>query len=141
MPVDSQSETLPRRLVGDEGIPRDEWIAVVERLISDAEAWVAEQNWTVHRGPKTLTEGPGESYSVPALLFQTPLGRFVIEPIARHVGGALGRLDLCAFPSYHSVMIVLTEAGWQVETNPRSVGRPWSKQTFLDVVFKLAGKA
>lgn len=141
MPVDTQSETLPRRPVESCEEQRDEWVAAVEQLISEAETWATEQHWSVHRGPKTITEGRLGTYEVPALLIWAPAGRFVIDPIARFVVGALGLIDLCVFPSYDYMMIIRTEAGWQFETNPKTVSRPWSKQTFLEVVSELARKA
>jgi hypothetical protein len=27
---------------------RDEWVAAVERMVDDAEAWAREQSWFVH---------------------------------------------------------------------------------------------
>jgi hypothetical protein len=141
MATDVQSEALPRRPVDiDEG-RRDEWVAAVEQLVSDAETWATEQHWFVHRGPKTITERRLGTYEVPALLIQSPAGRFVIDPITRCAVGALGVIDFCVFPSCYSVMIVRTEAGWQVDTNPRTFGRPWSKETFFQVISDLATKA
>ena len=141
MPADLQSERLPRRPVENGEALRDDWVAAVEQVISDAEAWAREQHWFVHRGPKTLTESRLGSYEVPALLIQAPAGRFVIDPIARYVGGASGKIEFCVFPSYDYLMILRTEAGWQFETNPRTVSRPWSKQTFFEVISELARKA
>ena len=141
MPTETRSETLPRQPAENGDAQRDEWIAAVEQVVSDAEAWATEQHWFVHRGPKTITEPALGSYEVPTLLIQAPAGRFVIDPIARFVIGALGEIDFCVHPSYYYVMIVRTESGWQVETNPRATGRPWSKQTFFEVVSELARKA
>jgi hypothetical protein len=120
---------------------REEWIAAVEQIVSDAEAWATEQHWFVHRGPKTITEPAIGSYEVPTLLIQATSGRFVLDPIARDVIGALGEIDFCVHPSYYYVMIVRTEAGWQFETNPKTISRPWSKQTFFEVLSELARKA
>jgi hypothetical protein len=136
-----QAEALPRHPAEGHGEQRDEWIAAVDQIISGAEAWAMEQHWSVHRGPKTITEGRIGSYEVPVLLIRAPAGRFVIDPIARDVIGALGVIDFCVFPSYDYVMIIRNEAGWQIETNPETVSRPWSKQTFLEVVSELATKA
>jgi hypothetical protein len=141
MPTDTQSGTRPRSPVEDGEAQRDEWVAAVEQIVSDAEAWATEQKWFVHRGPKTITEGPVGSYEVPTLLIQAPAGRFVIDPIARYVIGALGKIEFCVLPSYDYVMIVRTDAGWQFETNPKTVSRPWSKGTFFEVVSELARKA
>lgn len=141
MQADTQAEKLPRRPVENWEAQRDEWVAAVEQIVSDAEAWATEQHWFVHRGPKTITEPAIGSYEVPTLLIQATAGRFVIDPIARYVIGAMGEIDFCVHPSYYYVMIVRTEAGWQVETNPKTTSRPWSKQTFFELVSELARKA
>jgi hypothetical protein len=141
MATDVQSETLPRRPVESDEGRRDDWVAAVEQIVSDAEAWATEQHWSVHRGPKTITERLLGTYDVPALLIRAPTGRFVIDPIARFVGGASGRIDFCVFPSCDYVMIVRADAGWQIETNPKTISRPWSRPTFFEVVSELAGKA
>jgi hypothetical protein len=141
MPTNIQSETLPRRPAESREAQRDEWVAAVEQLVSDAETWATEQHWSVHRGPKTITERRLGTYQVPALLIRAPAGRFVLDPITRDVVGALGVIDFCVFPSYGSVRIVRTDAGWQIETNPKTIGRPWSKPTFFEVISELAGKA
>jgi len=141
MQADTQTEKLPRRPVENWEAQRDEWVAAVEQIVSDAAAWATEQHWFVHRGPKTITEDPIGTYEVPTLLIQATSGRFVIDPIARYVIGALGEIDFCVHPSYYYVMIVRTDAGWQVRTNPETIGRPWSKQTFFEVLSELARKA
>jgi hypothetical protein len=141
MQADTQTGAPPRHPVENGKARRDDWVAAVERVVSDAEAWAAEQHWSVHRGPKTITERRLGTYEVPALLIRAPAGRFVLDPIARFVGGASGKIDLCVFPSCDSVMIVRTDAGWQVENNPRTISRPWSRPTFFEVISELAGKA
>jgi hypothetical protein len=141
MPTETKSQALPRHPGENGEAERDEWIAAVEQVISDAETWATEQHWFVHRGPKTITEAPIGTYEVPTLLIQATSGRFVLDPIARYVIGALGVIDLCVHPSYDYVMIVRTDAGWQFETNPKTISRPWSKQTFFEVLSELAKKA
>jgi hypothetical protein len=141
MPADTQSETLPRRPVESREAQRDDWVAAVEQVVSDAKTWATEQHWLVHRGPKTITESRLGSYEVPALLIQAPAGRFVIDPIARYVGGALGKIEYSVFPSYDYVMIVRTEAGWYFVIDPPTLDRPWSKEAFLENTAELAGKA
>ncbi len=141
MPTNMQSETLPRQPVESREAQRDEWVAAVEQVVSDAEAWATEQHWSVHRGPKTIIERRLGTYEVPALLIRSPAGRFVLDPITRDVVGALGVIDFCVFPSYDEVRIVRTDAGWQIETHPKTISRPWSKPTFFEVISELAGKA
>jgi hypothetical protein len=141
MPADTQSETLPRRPVENGEAQRGEWIAAVERIISEAEAWATEQQWFVHRDRKTLTEDPIGSYEVPVLMIRAPAGRLVLEPTARYVGGVTGRIDFSAFPSYAYVLVVRTDAGWYFVIDPPTLDRPWSKEAFLEIATELAGKA
>ena len=141
MPADMQSKTLPRRPVESSEEERDDWVAAVEQVVSDAEAWATEQHWLVHRGPKTITEDRIGSYEVPVLLIQAPAGRLVLEPGERYVGGATGRIDLSAFPSYEYVLIVRTDAGWYFVIDPPTLDRPWSKEAFLEIATELAKRA
>src|SRR4051794_38721827 len=99
MHTDTQSETLPRHPVENGEAERDEWVAAVEQVVSEAEAWPTEQHWFVHRGPKTSAEDPVGSYEVPSLLIQAPAGRFVLEPMGRYIVGATGEIELSVFPS------------------------------------------
>ena len=141
MQTDTKSETVSRPPAENGEAERDEWVAAVEQVISDAEAWATEQKWFVHRDRKTITEDPIGSYEVPVLMIRTPAGRLVLEPGARYVGGATGRIDLSAFPSYEYVLIVRTDAGWHFVINPPTLDRPWSKEAFLDIATELAKKA
>jgi hypothetical protein len=133
--------TLPRRPVENWEAVRDEWVAAVERIADDAEAWALEQQWFVHRGRKPITEDRIGFYEVPLLTIQTFSARLIFEPIARYVGGASGRIDFCVFPSYDYVLVVRTEAGWQFVKEPPTIDHPWSKEAFLEIAAELAYKA
>ena len=74
-------------------------------------------------------------------MIQTSAAHLILDPIARYVGGASGRIDFCVFPSYEYVLVVRTEAGWQFVTNPPTIDRPWSKEAFLEIAAELAYKA
>jgi hypothetical protein len=136
-----QVRTPPRKPVEDWEAKRDEWVAAVEQIAADAEAWAKEQQWLVHRDRKTMTEDMIGAYDVPVLTIQAPAGRLILDPIAQSIVGALGRIDLCAFPSYEKVLIVRTEDGWQFVINPPVPDRPWSKEAFLEISSGLAAKA
>ena len=134
-------DTLSRHPVENWEVVRDEWVAAVERIMDDAEAWAQDQPWFVHRDRKTITEDRIGSYEVSVLMIRTPAARLILDPIARYVGGASGRIDLCVFPSYEDVLIVRTESGWHFATVPPTFNRPWSKEAFLEIVAELAKKA
>jgi hypothetical protein len=151
MRADPQSKTLPRRPVEDEEARRDDWVAAVEQVVSDAEAWAMERHWFVHRSPKTLTEDDTGPYEVPTLLIQAPAGRFTLEPRGRYIIGATeegrylvgtaGEIELSVYPSYESVLIVRDDAGWHFVIKQPTRDRPWSKEAFLEIATELAKKA
>src|SRR5690242_21766691 len=88
MQTETKSETLPQPPAENGGAERDDWVAAVEQVISDAEAWATEQHWFVHREPKTITDDDNGPYEVPTLLIQAPAGRFALEPRGRYLIGA-----------------------------------------------------
>ena len=136
-----QVKTPPQKPVEDWEAQRDEWVAAVEKIADEAEAWARERQWLVHRDRKTITEDRIGSYDVPVLTIQAPAGRLILDAIARYIVGASGRIDLCAFPSYEKVLVVRTDAGWHFVINPPVPDRPWSKEAFLAIVSQLAKKA
>jgi hypothetical protein len=141
METDTKSGTVSWPPVEDAEAVREEWIAAVEQVISDAEAWAEEQHWFVHRGPKTITEDPIGPYEVSTLLFQAPAGRFALEPMGRYIVGATGEIELSVFPSYESVLVVRKDGRWHFVIDRPTLDRPWSKEAFLELVSKLAKKA
>jgi hypothetical protein len=130
--------TLPKSPVENWEQVRDEWVAAVEKLIQDAEAWSKKQDWATRRDPKTLKEkGQGE-YIVPRLLIHTIDGRLLLDPIARDVMGATGLVELCVMPSYDSIKIVRFEDGWKMLPE-KGDGEftPLTEETFLATVLRL----
>ncbi len=132
------SSTLPVKPVENWEQVRDEWIAAVDALLRDAEAWSRKQDWAVRRDPKTITEDRLGQYTVPRLLIHGVEGRLLLDPVARFVVGATGLIDFCVLPSYDAVAIVRTETGWQM--HPPGVDdppRPWSEQAFVEMAREL----
>jgi len=89
-----------------------------------------------------LTEEYLGTYRVPRLLIHTLDGRLLLDPVAGMVVGAQGVVDFYALPSYDSVIIPRTEAGWQL-VSPYLNGnqKPWSEQTFLETAQNLIKSA
>ena len=151
MQTHTKSETVSWPPVENGEAVREEWIAAVERVISDAEAWATERHWFVHRSPKTITEDDIGPYEVPTLLIQAPAGRFILEPMGRYIigateegryiVGATGEIELSIYPSYESVLIVRGDAGWHFVIKRPTLDRPWSKEAFLEIVTELAKRA
>lgn len=73
---------------------REQWIERVRRLVDEVAAWSESQGWSIHRDTKVIQERPLGAYSVQTLRVRLPQGEVRINPIARHVMGAEGRVDL-----------------------------------------------
>ncbi|HUY34618.1 MAG TPA: hypothetical protein VMV69_17875 [Pirellulales bacterium] len=135
-------QTLPRVPVENWERIRADWIADVTKLADDVEAWAIKRGWWVGRESLTLTEDRIGSYEVPILRLQTPSSRLILEPIARFVMGAEGRVDLAVFPSYHDIPILLDSKGWRLrafeDDGPRG---DWSEDAFVNAAIDLADKA
>jgi hypothetical protein len=117
---------------------RDEWIAAVEGLVADAEAWSKTQGWATRRDPKTIAEDPLGAYLVPRLLIHGVDGRLLLDPVTRFVVGGLGLVDFCVLPSYDWVKIVRTPAGWEFHpAQPDVPHRAWSEGAFVEVAREL----
>ncbi|HEX7449591.1 MAG TPA: hypothetical protein VF306_18685 [Pirellulales bacterium] len=122
---------------------RADWIAAVTRLMDDVEHWAARRDWWVQRETKTVADDDDQigAYEAPMLRIQTPTARLVVEPIARYVVGALGRIDLAVFPSYRSVPIVRRPDGWWIGTSDQGDGKsPWSEESFFETATRLAAR-
>jgi hypothetical protein len=121
-------QTLPQQLIDKSDAERDAWLQELETLLQQAEEWSRKRDWATRRDAKTITEAPFGTYAVPVLLIHTPQGRLLLDPIARFVGGAEGRIDFCVYPSFDGIMLIKTVAGWQFEALEQpDWNRPWSE--------------
>jgi hypothetical protein len=128
-------------LVGEAVIA--EWQEALHDLFQSAEDWSRDYGCFVKRGKKQVTEKFLGTYEVPTLLIHTTANnRFVLEPVARQVAGAAGRVDLCLLPSYDSVGIVRMEDGWYIlPERPSHRKKALSREVFLNTLDQLARAA
>ncbi len=125
-PVDNWEEKL------------DAWLADVEGVFDQAERWAAKRQWMTKRDSKVITEESIGQYEAPVLLIHTPQGRLLLDPIARFVFGAEGRIDFCVMPSFDSVMLVKTDGNWSFSSNSRAdLELPWSEPSFEKVAVEI----
>jgi len=114
---------------------RDEWIARVYRLVNDIAQWAEGEGWPTHREQKRIHEKHLGDYQVPALRIRAPGGDVYVRPIALHVVGADGRVDLEAWPTLNRVKLVGRDAGWQIMTDSNvPLREPWGRESFLQLV-------
>ncbi len=116
---------------------RARWLALLDELFHDIASWSEEQEWLVHRDTKKLEE-PFGTYQAPYLAIRTPQGRFVVNPIARFVMAADGRVDMEAWPSFDRVAILRERGQWKVRRDSAFARlMPWNRQNFLRLVREL----
>lgn len=121
-----------------EVIMRD-WIPAVEGLVAEVEGWANLREWPCRRYQKQITERLLETYEVPRLLFQANDIRVELSPLARFVPGALGLASLSIVPSYDSVRLTRTEAGWRLhvdrgKTASSARNLAWNESAFEEAV-------
>ena len=123
---------------------RQQWIQTVRSFCDEVTQWSSAQGWRVVPEEMKLTEELLGTYPVPTLNIQTKHGAVVVEPVARVVMGALGRIDLYAYPTLFRVMLLRStkDDRWRIRTDSGIFLRqPWNERTFLDLVTDLTGAA
>lgn len=124
---------------------RQAWVQDVTALADQVSAWASGQGWPVTPAALEVREDTTiGAYIVPKLEIQTPEGQIVLEPVARGVLGADGRVDLYAWPSYFRVMLLRrthrnAPATWTIRTESGlDWPKPWDEQTFIGIAGGLA---
>jgi len=124
----------PRRPVADWQEKLSEWVADANEVVQQAAAWAKGKSWGTLTDQKIITEDPIGKYEAPRLLIHRPDGKLLLDPIARYVVGAAGRFELCVIPSYDSVLLIKTDAGWRFFSPTRKdFDLPWSEESFITV--------
>lgn len=111
-----------------------EWIEDVNALIGQISKWGSQENWIVSQGMKTISEEALGDYQLPELHLRLPGGHLVVEPIAKTVMGADGRIDIYAFPALNRMFLILKRDQWRLKTDSGvNWPKPWNKKTFLEL--------
>lgn len=116
---------------------REQWVKQVTALVHDAEAWAVEAQdtcgWTVEREAHEIEEEVvGGAYSVPGLRISAGDDELHLEPVARGVLHANGRVDLYAWPSLFRVMLLRKNGEWIARTESGlDWPQAWNRETFL----------
>jgi hypothetical protein len=120
---------------------RDEWLQAVDRIVQPVRQWAEKQGWKVTEDQREVREERVGTYQVSVLEIDTPQGRVILEPIARDVLGAEGRVDLYAWPTLYRVMLLRRgDMSWVVRTESGiNWPQPWEEATFVALVEGLLG--
>lgn len=117
---------------------RDEWIGRVADLITQVDEWSQAEGWNVERQRKIVQEKLLGAYEVDALVIRLQGGEIHVKPIALHVVGADGRVDIEAFPTLSRIKLVGVAGGWQIMTDSNvPLREPWNRETFVQLVHDL----
>ncbi|MCX7044653.1 MAG: hypothetical protein NTX50_04080 [Candidatus Sumerlaeota bacterium] len=121
---------------------KQSWIAQVKELCATIEKWAKQKRWFVDEQEKVIEEPHLGEYTVPVLYIQTPQGRFFVEPMAREILGAEGRVDITVFPTYVRFLLVRSKNQWVINTDSRvEWPEPWSQEAFYNIVKAMAAAA
>jgi len=134
--------TLPKKPAENWQQVRNQWIAELEHLAHEVETWAKKQKWDVLRDQKRITEDRLGSYDVPVVLIHTPQGRLLLDPVARFVTGADGRIDLCIYPSYYDALVIAkVNDQWLIKSlDQPNWEQPWGEESFLAAKDRLLGQ-
>lgn len=118
------------------------WVASVQAVVDQAHSWAQANGWQASEKAVTLTEDGIGTYVVPVLTVDTPMGKVVVEPIARWSSPGEGRIDVYGWPSLNRLMLIRRKGGWSLLTEAGMEWRqPWNQQTFLDLASNLNAAA
>lgn len=108
------------------------WQDVMGTLASTVEDWSRARKWEVEWSSAEVDEELLGTYKISVLTIETEKGRLLLEPIARMVVGAEGRVDLYAWPTLFRVMLLYTaDRTWTVRTDSGiDWPQPWGMETF-----------
>ena len=117
-----------------------EWTRLVGELIDQIRQWATDQGWQVNVQEIERQESELGTYATHRLDIQGPRGHLVVEPKARYVMGADGRVDLYAWPSLNRLLIVRAGDQWKLHTaSGVDWPAPWGRDTFVNVGTELMG--
>ncbi len=109
-----------------------QWLERLRRLTDQIAEWAKAEGWLVSVLQKDLEEEPLGAYRAPTLHIRTANGNLVVDPVARNVIGADGRVDLMAFPSLDRILLIHKNGEWKVVTDSRvSLPIDWTRENFI----------
>lgn len=113
---------------------RRQWRTLLHHLAADIERWSTARRWAVARNVTAIEEPELGPYEVPTLHIHTGQGTLIVEPVARNIVGADGRVDLYNLGDLRRLTLVRRGREWQLFTEDRVAWpNPWNEGTFAQV--------
>jgi hypothetical protein len=119
---------------------RDEWIADLDALFRQIEAWADAQGWTTRRLPVMMEADPQGPYPASRLLVRAAGGKLEFKPIARYVTAATGLIDLRAIPSRDATRMMARQDDGRWLIHPfgdTGISTPWTQAGFLETALAM----
>ena len=111
---------------------RENWIMRVSALADQVSKWSEAEGWKVERHEKTLKEELLGTYRVPEISVRPSGGEILLVPVALHIVGGDGRVDLEAIPTLARVKLIGVKDGWAIfaDTNV-PLRMNWNRRNFV----------
>jgi hypothetical protein len=115
-----------------------DWIARVVKLADQVSTWSEAEGWKVERQQKRINEELLGTYSVPEITVRLKGGQLILTPVALHVTGGDGRVDLEAIPTLARIKLVWVDGGWKLYADPNVPLRlAWNQRNFAQLAHDL----
>lgn len=115
---------------------RDDWERRVAALVKQIAEWSQEAGWPVEIGRQTIDERLLGQYEAPMARVSLPRGDLperavLVVPVALHVIGGDGRVDLEGYPTLSRVRLIAADDDWLIMTDSNvPLRQPWNRDTF-----------
>jgi hypothetical protein len=117
---------------------RGEWLALVNELLDEIESWAVARKWPTHREKKPAYESELGKYTLPVLTILAPTGPIRVDPVARFVAGADGRVDLLGWPTMNRMRLIRQGDAWVMKPEYGMKWRgAWGEGAFARLVERL----
>jgi hypothetical protein len=117
---------------------RENWVLRTRSLADQVSQWCQAEGWKVEEEEKTIQEDLLGTYHAPTLRIHVPGGELLLNPIALHVVGGNGRVDLEAFPTLARVKLIGIPDGWRIMTDSNvPIRQPWNQKNFVQLAHDL----
>ena len=126
----------------DRTVEKEAWLAAIDALYSDVERWlkpsISDGVAKVQRRQVTMTERHLGTYRAEELVIDAGGSKVRFKPVALHVVGATGRVDILGADDSVRLMRLGPERGWCASLGPGEPYLfPFTKEEFTAILERL----
>lgn len=125
----------------DVGKMKSAWLDQLNSFLAEVERWlsplVEEKLVSLRKKEIDIREELLGRYNAPSLEIQGSSWTIILEPIGRHIIGAMGRVDILYGPK--RIMIVLRDDGWKLakKMDRGFEYKPFNEELFAEIIEEL----